>query len=377
MLRSAIGWNALSRSAKLATAKGFIAIRVSRPAKMDFISHLFLGLLVGFFASPDHLLSLVLWGALAGGFPDLDLFLFPLYRRLPSLAHRGLTHSVLFAVGVSTIGGAVVTLLTGLPLFLTLSVGLVAYLSHLAVDLLNIWSVPLLWPGKREVGHSVDGGVVFFGGTLLIGAIGLVAFSLEQYALVDTLLLFAAVTYPAYLLLKLVCHVLIVRRLGLGREDGRLYPTLSPFHWIAMEHEARPNGHSAPTRRMTLTAHSLFSRKPRALGTCEYGPALTETPIGSAEEAIAYSLSLERVQRLLEWFGPTYAHVEEQAGGWTVHWLVLEWVMFRRAPSTRVSISADGEVEVKRGFLPLRRISEESTPLFEELPALASPDSPS
>ncbi len=104
-------------------------------------THAAAGLAIGFGLAGLHhqpILNAALLGLLtqaAALLPDLDI-------KLPFIKHRGVTHS-LFALGLVSLGARYVSPLV-LP-YVALGYG-----SHLLLDLLTVWGIPVLWPVKRR-----------------------------------------------------------------------------------------------------------------------------------------------------------------------------------------------------------------------------------
>lgn len=122
---------------------------------MDPFSHLLLGYLLGFGVWGPGGLQYVVAAAIAGALPDLDVVLFPLSRRFPLLRHRGVSHSILGVTVIASVGCFVIPPLMawglgpsfgrGSPLayFAALEIG---GLSHVFLDSLDHWSVPIFAP---------------------------------------------------------------------------------------------------------------------------------------------------------------------------------------------------------------------------------------
>ncbi|WP_254534923.1 metal-dependent hydrolase [Halomarina litorea] len=95
--------------------------------------------------------------ALAGGVGVLSLSRLPdVDFRLPFVSHRGITHTLLFALAVgAALGGAVALLAEqvgvggGLAPFAAF-VGVYGIVAHLAADVVTPAGVPLLWPLSRR-----------------------------------------------------------------------------------------------------------------------------------------------------------------------------------------------------------------------------------
>ena len=91
-----------------------------------------------------------LWGAIIANIPDLDVLINPFVSDVTALvAHRGVTHSLLFAIVMAPLFGWLIrrihpddTATTG---EWTL-VALAGFLSHIVLDLLNVYGTQIFWP---------------------------------------------------------------------------------------------------------------------------------------------------------------------------------------------------------------------------------------
>jgi len=122
---------------------------------MDPFSHLLLGYLLGFGVWGPSGLPYVIAAAIAGALPDLDVALYPLSRRFPLFRHRGVSHSLLGVTVIAAVGCFVVPPVMAwglgpafgqgslLDYFLALEIG---GLSHVFLDSLDHWSVPVFAP---------------------------------------------------------------------------------------------------------------------------------------------------------------------------------------------------------------------------------------
>jgi len=122
---------------------------------MDPFSHILLGYLLGFGVWGPGGLQYVVAAAIAGALPDLDVALYPLSRRFPLLRHRGVSHSILGVTVIAGVGCFVVPPVMAWGLGSAFGQGsLLAYfaaleiggLSHVFLDSLDHWSVPIFAP---------------------------------------------------------------------------------------------------------------------------------------------------------------------------------------------------------------------------------------
>jgi len=133
---------------------------------MDPFSHLLLGYLLGFGLWGASGLQYVIAAAIAGALPDADVALYPLSKRFPLLRHRGASHSILGVTVIAAVGMLVVPYAMGQLLgpffaagplwkfFVSLEVG---GLSHVLLDSMDHWSVPIFAPfSEREYRFDAD-----------------------------------------------------------------------------------------------------------------------------------------------------------------------------------------------------------------------------
>jgi inner membrane protein len=113
------------------------------------IGHTLAGLTALTTAPRRPLRPLVLLAVVMANVPDLD-FLPGILVGMPTLYHQGVTHS-LAAAALASFVGAIVLRHLGLPFGAAFRVGLAAYASHLALDLVGPdarlpFGIPLFWP---------------------------------------------------------------------------------------------------------------------------------------------------------------------------------------------------------------------------------------
>lgn len=126
---------------------------------MDFFTHLMLGYLTaswfcGTFSLSD---TCVMFGSLVGVIPDLDIFLYPLWKKHPMLGHHGISHTLAFAFVSSTLIFATVSAVSGFPGFRLLVLMYITSLCHPLFDSLTTWGVSLFYPlSKRHIKANID-----------------------------------------------------------------------------------------------------------------------------------------------------------------------------------------------------------------------------
>ncbi len=177
---------------------------------MDPFSHLLLGYLLGFGIFGAAGLQYVVAAAIGGALPDADVAFYPLSQKFPILRHRGISHSIVGVTIIASVGCFVIpkAMAWGLGssfshgtlvlFFLALEVG---GLSHVFLDSLDHWSVPIFAPfSPTEYKFDVDRIVNVGSMAFTVFAYGLLVYergriSLELWGLTTYLLLAAAAIY--------------------------------------------------------------------------------------------------------------------------------------------------------------------------------------
>jgi len=322
---------------------------------MDPFSHLLLGYLLGFGLWGPGGLPYVVAAAIGGGLPDADVALYPLSKRFPLLRHRGISHSIVGVTIIAGVGMFAVPYAMGELLgpafsagalwkfFVSLEVG---GLSHVLLDSMDHWSVPILAPfSEREYRFDAD----------RIVNVGSMAFTVIAYALLldehgrapvwlwsltTWLLLVLAVGYIATRFLVRWRAGVAQRRLGFQR----VIPQANPLKFLFVTEEAVPDG-----RRLRVATYRLMRRtlvNPRAV---EVGrdPG-TSTPVRTEQEAISrsYGPSLRASWTLGETLH--FAEVRATPGAFEVFWYSLEVNFMGRAAGVFARVEAtDGRVVTK------------------------------
>lgn len=326
---------------------------------MDPFSHFLLGYLLGYGLWGPSNLQYVVAAAVAGGLPDADVVLYPLSRRFPLLRHRGLSHSI---VGVTVLAGVGTFLFppafadvfgaafaAGVPwaYFVSLEVG---GLSHVLLDAMDHWSVPIFAPfSRREFRFDADrianlGGMAF---TVIAyaamlserGRTPLWVWELTAWGLLAAVLLFFAVRLTARWRIE-----------GPRRRGGytSVIPQVNPFCFLLYDEEAAGPGRV----RMRYVRHDLLRGRTSGGGVVE---GATEPPpagpVRNAGEAIAasYAAALKT-----SWFlGETnrFARVRADGRGFEVLWYSLEMNVAGRAAGVLARVDAGtGAVSVRSAW---------------------------
>jgi membrane-bound metal-dependent hydrolase YbcI (DUF457 family) len=304
---------------------------------MDPFSHLLLGYLLGFGIWGPSGLQYVVAAAIAGALPDLDIVFFPLSRRFPFLRHRGISHSILGATVIAVVGCFVVPVLMarglgsefgqGSPLsfFVALEIG---GLSHVFLDSLDHWSVPIFAPfSPREYHFDVD----------RIVNVGSMAFTVAAYALMlyergrVPLEVWTLTTWGLLLAVLLYFVIRILGRWRAGVVQHRegysaVIPQGSPLEFVLFAEE-RSAGH---LRLRYARYHLLrgFKTPPRQ-AEFPIDPD-TSPPIRDAPGALAKSHPPALAASWILGETHHFAEARASAGGFDVFWYSLEFNFWGR-----------------------------------------------
>jgi len=305
---------------------------------MDPFSHFLLGYLVTFGIWGPSGLQYVTAGALAGGLPDLDVVFFPLSRWFPLLRHRGISHSI---VGVSAIAAAGAFLVPGLfawyfgagfavgsPLlyFLAMEAG---GLSHVLLDSLDHWSVPIFAPfSKRE--YHFDADRIFNLGAMIFTVVAYSSMLYERGRTPIWVWEFTAWTLLALASLYLAIRLTARWRAGIAqRREGfsAVIPQVNPFVFLMFDDRAGGTGRTLRYARYHLRRGFLTPPKEVTIPEGALG-------VGAVPDAADALRRTYAEARKVSWvLGEThhFGDVRETDRGFRVHWYSLEMVFWGRA----------------------------------------------
>jgi membrane-bound metal-dependent hydrolase YbcI (DUF457 family) len=323
---------------------------------MDLFTHVLVAYLVTYGIvglQPQYLMA----GALAGGLPDADVFLWPLGRRWAIYRHHGITHS-LPGVTVVAVAGALLgpQLAPGSPwvYFLVMEAGGIA---HVLQDGFTHFSVqPLLPFSKKRLQLDADRainmltmGVSIASFVLLLGVernhVPLWVFQLTVYLLMAF--------FGGYFAVRGTARALIARAMKRFPDYVVPIPTANPLTWLLLV-ELKDGGRE----RTTFVRYRLG--RGIVLGPLKVDVPLTDSettgpeapfPIETADQAMEASYALAR--KTSEIFDETYHFAEAQKdgrGGWLVTWYSLEFAAMGRAAAVRVRIDPEGKMTATRAW---------------------------
>lgn len=304
---------------------------------MDPFSHILLAYLLGFGIWGPSGLQYVVAAAIAGALPDLDVALYPLSRRFPLLRHRGISHSIVGVTIIAAIGCVVVPPLMAwglgpafgqgsiLAFFVALEVG---GLSHVFLDSMDHWSVPILAPfSSQEYNFDVDRimnfgsmGFTVFAYVLMVyerGRVPLEFWFLTTWGLLVAVLLYFAVRITARW------------RAGVAqRREGysAVIPQANPFDFVFFAEER-----TADRQRLRYARYSL-------LGGFKSPPEVVDFPMGAGaaspvlDSSTALARSYSAALKASWTLGEThhFARVRSDPKGYDVFWYSLEFGFWGR-----------------------------------------------
>ena len=199
---------------------------------MDFFTHLMIGFLISSWISGSFHGAYVILGTLMAGLPDFDIFLYPLWKRLPILGHHGLTHMLTFIPASALIIFSAYTAFSSTFDPMLLLVMILAGSSHIFGDFLTNWGVPLFYPlTRRYYKINLDVAVnplvlaYFFIGCFFLYLViqGYVSMSPRRASEI------LGATYPVYFVLRAIFKLYYLKEPE-NRGFSAL-PTLLPWRW--------------------------------------------------------------------------------------------------------------------------------------------------
>jgi len=305
---------------------------------VDPFSHILLAYLFGFGLFGPQGPPYVVAAAFAGALPDADVLFYPLSSRFPLLRHRGISHSIVGVTVIAVVGTVVVppalawafgpTFGVGSALFYFVALE-VGGLSHVLLDAMDHWSVPIFAPFSKVEYHFDADRIMNFGAmSFTVFSYGILIYERGRVALS----LWETTTYLLLLgtLVYFVVRLVARWRAGLARQRlgfDDVIPQANPLVFVL-----HGRAESAGVLRLSFARYHLVRgvqgssksvRIPR--------PPPTSPKVMSPEEALArsYPPALQASWIL----GETHHFGEARpvAGGYEVFWYSLEVAFFGRA----------------------------------------------
>ncbi len=327
---------------------------------MDPFSHFLLAYLITFGVWGPAGLQYVTAGALAGGLPDGDVLLYPLSKRFPLLRHRGISHSILGVTVIAAAGAVLVPPLFAVVFGATFAAGSpfvyfaameLGGLSHIFLDSLDHWSVPIFAPFS-PVEYHFDVDRIFNLGAMVFTVVAYGTMLYERGR--APLWLWQ---WTAWVLLALATVYFVVRitarwRAGVARRRlgfTDVIPQFDPFRFLLVDERSDAAGRSVRyasyhlLRGVEGPIHALqVSTGP------EVGGPVTDAP-EALRRSYAPALAASWVLGETHHFG----EVRERPDAFDVHWYSLEMVVFGRAGGVLATVDkATGRVAAHPAWRP-------------------------
>jgi len=314
---------------------------------VDPFSHILLAYLFGFGLFGPQGLQFVVASALAGALPDADVLFYPLSTRFPLLRHRGISHSIVGVTGVAVAGTFLVphTLAWAFGpgfgdgslvyFFVALEVG---GLSHVLLDAMDHWSVPIFAPLSKQEYHFDADRIMNFGAmAFTVFSYGIMIYERGRVAVwiweITTylLLLATAVYFGARLVARWRAGV-AQKRLGFGH----VIPQANPLVFTLYGRTESPEGLDLKFAQYHLIRGVRGDLRSVTLPLSSSGSPSVLTPT----EALTRSY---RPALRSSWFlGEThhFGTARPVPGGFEVFWYSLEMAFFGRAPGVVARVDA-------------------------------------
>jgi membrane-bound metal-dependent hydrolase YbcI (DUF457 family) len=336
---------------------------------VDPFSHILLAYLLGFGIWGPHGLQFVVASAFAGALPDADVLLYPLSTRFPLLRHRGISHSIVGVTIIAGVGTFVVPHALAwafgpgfgsgplVDYFVALEVG---GLSHVLLDAMDHWSVPIFAPfSEQEYHFDAD----------RIMNVGAMAFTVFSYAV----MIYERGRVPlwvwevtAWLLLLAAALYFVVRlltrwRAGVAKSRARfddVIPQANPLVFLFFARSESSGDVQLRYARYHLM-HGFLT--PTETAIVPRGRSSTG-PVKSPEDALARSY--EPALRKSWVLGETHHFGTARAtpAGFQVFWYSLEMAFFGRAAGVIAEVdSRTGTVSTRTTWRDPLRSSSAST----------------
>lgn len=217
---------------------------------MDSLTHIVLGAATGEAILGKKVGNKALvWGAIAGSFPDFDVAITHLYEPVKSLfVHRGFSHSLVFAAIISLLLGWTISRIhKGASFKDWIWMSLLAVLIHSGIDCLNTYGTGLLEPFS-SVRLAFDSlGIIDLLFLIPILAFMLIATLSKQYSSIRRKLSFATLTFSLlYLTFSVINKMSIERKIEQMLKEERIEYTrlktsplpITNFLWLVLAEDS-------------------------------------------------------------------------------------------------------------------------------------------
>ncbi|MCI4353553.1 MAG: metal-dependent hydrolase [Thermoplasmata archaeon] len=331
---------------------------------MDPFSHILLGYLLGFGLWGPAGLQYVVASAFAGALPDADVVFYPLSTRFPLLRHRGMSHSVVGVTLVAAGGTFLVPQILAwafgpqfgegslLFFFIALEVG---GLSHVMLDAMDHWSVPIFAPFSKQEYHFDADRIMNF------GAMAFVVFSYALMIYERSRVPVKIWEVTAWLLLAAAFVYFVVRltarwRVGIAKKRLGFDDVIPQSNPAAFQLVARAESGGflrLRTARYDLTSGAVSDAESLSIPLT----SSNHTPVESRADALARSYPRAVAQSWI--LGETH-HFEKLRvveHGFDVFWYSLEMVFLGRAAGVLAHVDLEtGAVKTRTAWRDPRRV---------------------
>jgi membrane-bound metal-dependent hydrolase YbcI (DUF457 family) len=330
---------------------------------VDPFSHILLAYLLGFGLFGSQGLQYVLAAAFAGALPDADVVFYPLSTRFPLLRHRGISHSVVGVTAVAVVGtlavphvlswafGPVYGSGSALDYFVALEVG---GLSHVLLDAMDHWSVPIFAPLSKQEYHFDADRIMNFGAmSFTVFSYGIMLYERGRVAPI----VWESTTYLLLVTVVVYFAIRLLTRWRAGRASRRLgfdhvIPQANPFEFVF-----HTRSESAEELRLRFGRYHLIHGIRGEIQTAEIPPAAgAGLPVQTPQEALARSYQAALKASWILGETHHFGKATLSAGGFDVFWYSLEMMAFGRAAGVLARVDAKtGSVTVRTAWRnPLR-----------------------
>jgi len=305
---------------------------------VDPFSHILFAYLFGFGVFGAQGLQYVVAAAFAGALPDADVVFYPLSTRFPLLRHRGISHSIVGVTVIAIVGTFVVPPALASAFGASFGTGSFVYffvaleiggLSHVLLDAMDHWSVPIFAPMSKEEYHFDADRIMNFGAmAFTVLAYGIMIYERGRVAIwiwesTTYLLLFATLLYFVVRLVARWRAGVARKRLGFDHVIPQSNPLVFVFHGRSESHgELRLSFAKYHLRRGRQTdGGSLVV--PLTLASSIQVPTPLDALARSYQPALGASWILGETHH--------FGEARITAEGFEVFWYSLEMTSFGRA----------------------------------------------
>jgi membrane-bound metal-dependent hydrolase YbcI (DUF457 family) len=318
---------------------------------ISYIITLYPGLLMGGISEPQ-----LLFAVICGIFPDFDVLTFFLWKRYPRLMHHGVTHSLAFGIGCPVVLGSMGQLIFGIPALLLIPFGIVTCVTHVLLDLLTTYPVPLFAPASWR-SYSIDIDLAVNPWIMLLSLVLMfvlwqlraMSYPFEAYMLI---MAYVTLIYVMYYCVKGAIKYTLQRGYSKMGEKIEAHPTRNVAKWYL----SITNVFSG-TKITEISLHNIGGGRGKTLFyeiSGEWPENVPEPPIDSPEKALLLSAitvkrELEKVKgEKVQWRAPREelsATIVKKKGTWEVFWFDWYARYLRNAKGVLFKVTEKGEVE--------------------------------